>query len=108
MAPPNRKRMKKGESAALAFTVNGVDYSLTFDGVTSRHELELFKASRLTMGDLREALASGAPPRFALAALMYLAIRQGGNGASYDALLDELDEEVAVEVATPEDDAPEA
>ena len=107
MAPPNKKRDGKKAEASMAFAVNGVDYRLSFGDVTSRHELEMFQASRLTMGDLKDAMSSGAPPRFVLAAFMFLAQKQVGNSVDYEKLLAELDEEVAVTVAT-EDDPPEA
>lgn len=105
--PPPKKAKKK--DAHLAFRLDGVDYRLDFGSIENRHELELFQQSGLTLGQLSQALGSGAPPPFAVAAVMFLARRQAGDRvARYDALLDSIDRAGSTFEAVAEDDAPEA
>jgi hypothetical protein len=105
--PPPKTTKKKTPDVSLDLRVNGVDYRFVFGDVTSRHELDLYKQSGLTMADLKEATRTQSFPRFVLAAVMYLALRQGDKGANYDAILAELDDELTVE-PIPGDDRPEA
>jgi|JI10StandDraft_1071094.scaffolds.fasta_scaffold85617_2 hypothetical protein len=108
MPPPKAAKKSKPEGVTLGLNVNGVDYLFSFADVTSRHELDLYKQSGLTMADLKEATRSGSFPRFALAAIMYLALRQADKGATYDKILAELDDDCHVEATTQDAKAPEA
>ena len=108
MPPPKAAKKKQPEGVTLDLAVNGVDYRFAFAKVTSRHELDLYKQAGLTMADLKEATRTQSFPRFVLAAIMYLALRQSDKGANYGSILDELDAECVVEPIAAKDNPPEA
>lgn len=108
MPPPKTAKKKQPEGVTLDLAVNGVEYRFAFAEVTSRHELDLYKQAGLTMADLKEATRTQSFPRFVLAAIVYLALRQADKGARYDAILDELDAECVVEPIAAKADRPEA
>ena len=107
MPPPKAAKKTKPDNVLIAFTADGVDYRCDLTAIANRDELDLFNASGLTLGAVAKALGSGAPPPFAIAGVMFLALRQSGQSASYDKLLDSIDR-FDFDVAAIEDDSPEA
>jgi hypothetical protein len=86
MAPP--KLSKKQNGQALRFRVDGVVYEVDRAELTPRIERELFSQSGLTVSKAFEALVGGAT--FGVAALVFLARRQAGDGVAYQQIEDDL------------------
>ncbi len=104
-------RKKKDASFTIAFKVDGVNYVVERDQLTSRIELELFKQSGLTFAEAMGALErTGTPIPFAIACLIFLARRSRGEQVTYDVILDGLSYEMDLEVIdeTTEPTGPEA
>jgi hypothetical protein len=104
-------RKKKTDGFTIAFKVDGVNYVVERDQLTSRIELELYQQSHLTFVEAMHALqnAGGSPVPFAIACLIFLARRARGEQVTYDEILDSLSYDMELEVVNePEPDGPEA
>lgn len=108
MAPPRLPKNKPSDTA-MRFRVDGVVYTLDRGEVTPKIERELFQQSKMTMAQAFEALVGGAT--FGVAALVFLARRQAGDGVAYQQIEDDLwqamkaaGDEFDIDLLTGEDD----
>ena len=76
---PNRN-----DERPMRITVAGVAYTLTIGELTHEIELELYKASGLTVPEIVNASERGSGAPFMIAALVFLARRQAGDRITYD------------------------
>lgn len=98
----------------MRITVAGVTYTLTIGELTHAIELELYKASGLTVPEIVSSSERGSGAPFMIAALVFLARRQAGDRVTYDEVAEAINyrtlrDDFAIEVVEPvEDTAPEA
>lgn len=98
----------------MRITVAGVTYLLTIGDLTAEIEIELYKASGLTVPEIVNASERGAGAPFMFAALVFLARRQAGDRITYDEVAAAINyrtlrDDFGIEIVDPEEtSAPEA
>lgn len=123
MPPPEQKAKPKksakrddDQDLVVAFRLNGRAYRFELGRVSDRDEIALWRASgkELMLADLGEALQTSAqrghtaPPRFALAGLMFLAARQAGDPVEFDWCSEQLRDITEISFGEEDEPRPEA
>jgi hypothetical protein len=102
----NREQRRAAADDVIGFKVDGVTYPLRMSDVSSTMELDLHRATGLTIVEIGEALEAGRPAVFHVAALVWLSRRTHGDSVSFQTVADAITYGSEVEAIAGSGDAP--
>jgi hypothetical protein len=97
----------------MRITVEGISYELSLRELTWEHDLELYKATGLTLPEITNTATRGGVAPFMVAAFVFLARRQAGDEITYEQVAEAINyqtlaDDFSIEIIEVDETSPEA